>query len=122
MITSIEVIDKRLQAIDKVPQLFGRRMAEFAFEIELDLSAMQLNSSSSMRLPLDCFLSLPNIGPDNWIRLPNVSNAPTRTTSQVMYRRHVRNVLCCKYTVRLRGCCCACSAVMFVITAREYTQ
>lgn len=41
MITSIEVIDKRLGAIDKVPQLFVRRMAEFAFEIGLDLSEIE---------------------------------------------------------------------------------
>lgn len=71
MITSIEVIDKRLGAIDKVPQLFGRWMAEFAFEIGLDLGAVEQNSSSSMSLPLDCFLSRPNMSPDNWIHLPN---------------------------------------------------
>lgn len=44
-------------------------MAEFAFEIGLDLSAMEQNSSSSMSLPLDCFLSRANMSPDNWIHL-----------------------------------------------------
>lgn len=71
MITSIEVIDKRLGAIDKVPQLFVRWMAEFAFEIGLDLSAIEQNSSSSMSLSSDRFVSEPNISVDDWIHLPN---------------------------------------------------
>lgn len=71
MITSIEVIDKRLGAIDKVSQLFVRWMAEFAFETGLDLSAMEQNSSSSMSLSSNCFLFETNIREDDWIHLPN---------------------------------------------------